>query len=45
MLILLCLASFSNASWAQQLKYDLPANDYLPKEKFVDKFFALLPYD
>lgn len=43
--MVLYLISLSNVSFAQRNRYDLPANDYLSKAKFVGKNFALLPYD
>jgi hypothetical protein len=43
--MLFSFVSFNSASFAQQFRYDLPANDYLFKEKFVDKSFVLIPRD
>lgn len=42
---LFCLAIFSRSSFAQPFKYDLPGNDYLPKEKFINESYYFLPVD
>jgi hypothetical protein len=42
--LIVFLAS-SASSFALKPHYDLPGNDYLPKEKFITKFSASLPVD
>jgi hypothetical protein len=44
-LTLFCLAIFSRSSSAQSFKYDLPGNDYLPREKFIKQNYGFLPTD
>jgi hypothetical protein len=44
-LTLLCLTIFSGSSSAQSFKYDLPGNDYLPREKFIKQNYGFLPTD
>jgi hypothetical protein len=44
-LTLFCLAIFSSSSFARPFKYDLPGNNYLPREKFSNESYYFLPVD